>query len=538
MYCEDNGRPNWSAARALGLSLLQEWWDLTDQEALDHLSFDVRWQHALRLPPEDAYLSRRSLVDFRSRLVRLDPEMSRLRRLFERLGQSAIADLGLSIGEQRLDSTLIISNIHTRSRHDLFSKTLRLVLREIAKLEAGCLQLLSEPLQAWFARKPNSWFGKSSDEVYRRRLTELAQWLMEVAILFADTKEIRNLEAYQLVIRVLEEHCDTAMPLDRNKDDPGDGHHVTVRKPERRNDALQSPFDPDAGYGHKGAGYHVQVTETCNNEKTEILTDYAVELPGADQDKALPAVERMSRAGVQPERLYADTGYGNGSAYIDCEQAGTDLQAPFSTGRLPEDWLGRDRFEMHSETGEVVSCPAGHAPVRHAMRRSSNQRGQKSRHAFFDRGTCERCSLRERCCARPPSGSKPGKKSGNYSIELLPELIARDRRFTELQDPSFWDSYSIRAGVEATMSELKRQHGMGALRVRRKPRVILAVALKVTACNIKRWLRAMSIGGTGAENRVLGILQCLWWQWGSILAEMAPARPDSVAVVLCASRAT
>ncbi|MBP7528662.1 MAG: transposase, partial [Syntrophorhabdaceae bacterium] len=41
------GRPNFSVARLLGLCLLQEWNDLSDQEALDTFSFDIRWRYAL-----------------------------------------------------------------------------------------------------------------------------------------------------------------------------------------------------------------------------------------------------------------------------------------------------------------------------------------------------------------------------------------------------------------------------------------------------------------------------------------------------------
>ncbi len=63
------GRPNWSVARLLGLCLLQHLYDLSDQQALDALSFDVRWQRALDLDAEQAYLSRRSLVEFCRRLV-------------------------------------------------------------------------------------------------------------------------------------------------------------------------------------------------------------------------------------------------------------------------------------------------------------------------------------------------------------------------------------------------------------------------------------------------------------------------------------
>jgi Transposase domain (DUF772) len=81
LYCENNGRPNWSIARMLGVSLLQELYNFDDQKALDCLAFDVRWQHALGIMPEEAYLSRRSLVDFRSRMVVQDPEMQMLRKL-------------------------------------------------------------------------------------------------------------------------------------------------------------------------------------------------------------------------------------------------------------------------------------------------------------------------------------------------------------------------------------------------------------------------------------------------------------------------
>jgi hypothetical protein len=52
------GRPNFSVARLLGLCLLQEWNDLSDQEALDAYSFDIRWRYALDVSDEEDYLFR------------------------------------------------------------------------------------------------------------------------------------------------------------------------------------------------------------------------------------------------------------------------------------------------------------------------------------------------------------------------------------------------------------------------------------------------------------------------------------------------
>jgi len=37
LYSDNNGRPNWSAARLLGICILQQSRDLNDQEALDAL---------------------------------------------------------------------------------------------------------------------------------------------------------------------------------------------------------------------------------------------------------------------------------------------------------------------------------------------------------------------------------------------------------------------------------------------------------------------------------------------------------------------
>ena len=82
------GRPNFSVARLLGLCLLQEWNDLSDQEALDTFSFDIRWRYALDISDEGDYLSRRSLVEFRRRLAAKDPEMKLIREVFNTIRDS------------------------------------------------------------------------------------------------------------------------------------------------------------------------------------------------------------------------------------------------------------------------------------------------------------------------------------------------------------------------------------------------------------------------------------------------------------------
>ena len=73
---------------------------------------------------------------------------------------------------------------------------------------------------------------------------------------------------------------------------------------------------------------------------------------------------------------------------------------------------------------------------------------------------------------------------------MTDQLRLRDQMYADQQTDHWKQQYKIRAGIEATMSELKRRHGMGRLRVRRASKVCFAVACKVIACNIKRWARA------------------------------------------------
>ncbi|MBN2531216.1 MAG: transposase [Deltaproteobacteria bacterium] len=515
LYCANNGRPNWSVARMLGLSILQEMHNLPDQDALHCFSFDVRWQYALGVEPEHAYLSRRSLVDFRSRIVQQDPEMSMLQSVFNRIGDAAIADLKISTDEQRLDSTRIQSNIFTCGRIDLFSKTLFKFVRWLRQNCPEKTDTLSAGIHEWFAKyDDDGWFGHNfrlTPEKKRVRLQQLAEYLYETRVTFESDDEVKGEEAYGLVCRLLDEQCEVKSTSDdtaNNEDRPNDsdGGNIessdlgdvpkskiqVLKKVKNASTSLQSPYDPDAGYsGHKGEGYFVHVTETCNNDTREIITDYFVVHAGIDMNQDQTAIENLIKAGRQPKRLYEDGGYISSTGLLAALEKGTELVAPIAVKNQREDAICRDRFR-YDEEGNCTACPAGHAPIRHGMRTSSGK-PEPALHAFFDGNICSQCELGERCMVRPPN-NKTGKE---FHLEIDPALILKDRVKAEQSSSEWWERYKIRAGIEATMSELARVNGIKHLRVRRKPRVSLAVSLKITACNAKRWIAASEIAKRG-----------------------------------------
>lgn len=174
------------------------------------------------------------------------------------------------------------------------------------------------------------------------------------------------------------------------------------------------------------------------------------------------------------------------------DKKGIELCAPVHRGKLCDDTMSRADFTFDKE-GKVVTCPQGRPAIDHRIQ-DPNGDGL-CLHAFFDGDTCRACAKLECCPVRAPNHRAKGceirKTQGDFRLSLHPGLCRRDQQY-QLQHTESWrEQYRIRSGVEGTMSEAKRCHGLGRLRVRRIPQVTFAVACKLTACNIKRWLRAV-----------------------------------------------
>ena len=477
------GRPNFSVARLLGLCLLQEWNDVSDQEALDTFSFDMRWRYALDVDDEGDYLSRRSLVEFRRRLAAKDPEMTLVRAVFDTIRDSAIDKLGLSTSNQRLDSTHIISNIRLRGRVALFSNTLTLFLKS---LDENHFSRVPAAIQEWHARDPEGWFGLGPAE-QKIKLEELARYLYELIVLFENDQEVTGSEPYQILTRLFAEQCECSR---ENPEEPSTIH----LKKKTEGPTLQSPYDPDASCGHKGPGYSLHVTETCNNDGThEIITDYEVhDAARSDIGKALSVIERLNAAGLKPEALFADGGYPSVPSALKVQEQDIDFITPVNRSRLSDDTMGRDLFHFDAD-GRVTHCPMGHSPIDHRVL-SGNNTTRRSLHAIFDGDLCRACTMLNACPVRTPNHRTKGCQArdtvGDFRLEITPELRLRDHMYVLQQTTAWKDRYKIRAGIEATNSELKRAHGIGRLRVRRIAKVCFAVACKLIACNIKRWAKA------------------------------------------------
>lgn len=483
LYHKNNGRPNLAIQTLIGLLVIKEMFDLTDDETLFNLEFHLAYQVALALDPHEAHTCQKTLHNFRKRLIECDAD----ELLFKSVTDKIIQALGVNVGKQRLDSTHIVSNIARLTRLGLFCETIRVFLAALKSEVPEKFQTIPEAVRKRYLKDDGAAtrFGDAKSDESRRRLGVCARDVYRLVDRFRGCEVVRKLEAYSLLARLLEDQCEITKTPKSGGDGDADisepGVPVEVKEPKKVSpDSLQSPHDPDATYsGHKGKGYEVQIAETHGNgDLPEIITH--VELTrscDSDASATLPTLDALAAREIQPAELVADTTYCSTDNVIAAGGKGTQLVGPVpgtAGDTMPEDYLGKGDFIVDPKAEKPSMCVGGRTATETVRNEASG-----ILRVYFDAAGCAKCQFADMCAARL---LKDGTRVFTTTVR---EATLEHRRSYE-KGEEFKERYAPRAGIEATNSELKRRHGLGRLRVRRQPRVRLAVYLKAVACNVKR----------------------------------------------------
>lgn len=516
-FCEDNGRPNTSIRLLVGLHLLRDWHDMTDSEVVEQLEYNLQWQYALGVEPRSAHVSEKTLWTFRKRLK----ESDRAQGMFEGITRGLAEADGLLLGRQRLDSTHVVPNIAILTRLGLFVETVAAFLTELRReLPPAFATVPAGYVKRYLERE--GYFSDAKRSQAPRRLVAVAQDVLALHDRFAADAAVAALPGFVTLRRLLVEQCNivevdangpsddggTSGSADGGDEEPTEsGRCVRVRKANLREgkevggDSLQTPYDTDATYGHKGKGYEVQLSETCNPDNPyQIITAVAVNGAHESDQKALvPMLEQLAAAHMAPMELTADTGYGSGANIVAAAERGVELVAPVQDPDAPVptdpmatpvagapapvvadaaaaapfvENLGYGDFAFDTTCQTVLCCPAGfEAEAQHIAG------GQL--YARFSAQNCVDCPLAALCPLRELT-------NGDRQLRQSPAQIATDLRQVEQQQGAFKERYAIRSGIESTNNEIKNAQGLGDLRVRGKPQVSLAAMLKAAALNVKR----------------------------------------------------
>lgn len=463
LYSDLYGRRTKELYAMLGLVLLQQMEDLTDEETVRQFAFNIMWHYALNVTdPSDvsSYVSPRTLWAMRDIVGRLGLEQS----IFENVTGALTKLFALDPSKQRLDSIHIFSNMAHLGRIRLFVKTIRKFLINLKRHHAGLYQSLGDAAIRYEEKNDGRFAVKPSESA--RTLQEVGNDCFFLVERFKDQEAVVSLSSYQLLVRLFNEQC----VLEKT-----DAATSVVIRPNKEvpSDSLQNPSDPDAGYcGHKGKGYQMQVMEAWSPDKSQpnLISHVKVEAAHeSDSNALLPAIEDAVNRELAPKELLADSLYGSDDNVEKAKELGVEVVSP-AMGKQSHP-IGIADFSF-SDTDEITACPEGQKP----RATKTGKHGGKIVH--FDKAACDKCPRQSDCPV------KRDKRNSTISYDVKALRLAR-RRAREKTE-AFRELYRFRAGVEGTMSDLDRITGIKQLRVRGMPQVRLAAVLKATGLNILR----------------------------------------------------
>jgi hypothetical protein len=480
-FTSDFGRPTKELHTILGVLFLQQMKDLTDEETVDQVAFNLQWHYALNIPEESdeaKYISLKTLWSMRKVVtdLRLDEAM------FTHLTEVMAKLFKVDMNKQRLDSVHIMSNMRHLGRIGIFTRSNHKFLINLKRQCPECFAELEkehgELVGRYLTEKALGCFSMIKPAESDKTLSMVSQDLYLLVERFHGQEDVTSLHSYQLLCRVLNEQCTIC-----DEESLGAIAIPTASK-EVSSASLQNPSDPDAAYdSHKGQGYQVQVMETYCDSQDEAVKEKALNLithvqlekaSAHDSHALLVALEDTNQRCCAPRQLLADSLYGSDDNTQKAKDLGIEIISPVMKGSETKDRLHLHDFQF-SQSGQITACPAGQAPlkiIKHKEKRYS---------IAFSSEQCRACP-RQGICPVKPGSKHHYLRCSEKAMRLAP------RRIME-QTPEFRDKYRFRAGIEATFSGMDRRTGIKHLRVRGFSAVRFCAFMKALAINLLRATR-------------------------------------------------
>jgi hypothetical protein len=448
----------------IGMFILKELFSHTDDDLLEEVLFDVRYQYALHTTSfAEQPVSDRTLSRFRERLYAYEQEtgIDLMKDEMEALADAFVTMLGISGQTKRMDSLMVASSCKKMSRLELVYRCVSQMVKAIhATGETGLLDArLLKYLDA----------GDENETLYRTRSSEAGSKLIA-----ALTDALRLLELTGDAYAELSEYQQLRRMVDEQTEATEDSWQLRDKISPR---SLQNPSDEDATYrekaGKKHKGYVGNVVETFDKNGAIITgMDYK---PNTHSDMAFSrsVIGAESDRAEQPVTILADGAYGSDELMALAEQKQINLVTTALTGKTPDPVMSDYVIDDNAQT--IIQCPAGQAPISCQYKATSD-----SYYAHFNKMTCSRCPLRHHC------GVKFQKKTG--LVHISGKTIRRAQYLKLLGEPEYKQLTRLRNAVEGIPSVLRRKYRVDEMPVRGYVRSKLWYFLKVGAINTRRVL--------------------------------------------------
>ena len=482
LYSDKASRPNTPVNIIIGALLIKELFGISDDEVVENLMLDSRYQYALHTTSfEEQPLSDKTLSRFRIRCY--DYETLHGVDLFhdciKGLSQSFAKIMKIDGRIRRMDSTMIKANIRKLSRMELIYTCIANLVKYLDKIGA---EFDHEKFDHYLNPDDYNRF------IYHSRNDEVDD---RMKILLSDADVLADIccggyddvEVYRSFSRCISEQTiveDSNRRL-RTKEDGG-----------MDSNTMQNPSDPDATYRSKAGkdyrGYVANLEESvgpCGS----IVTDYRFEKNNVSDDAMLKQHIAEADSECESVAMVVD------GAYVSIENI--ELAAEKNIELVPTDLAGKETnpimadFKFNEDYTKVTECPAGHTPKSCSYDRNSGQC-----HVSFNRENCANCPFQEQC--KPKIFKRVAKKV------VSKKSVLRAQYLRTKDTDRFKNLARLRNGVETVPSLLKNKYDVDRMPVRGLKRCKLCFGSKIGALNFRKLFRFRNGSGHYALNPIFG----------------------------------
>ena len=453
-------RPNNPVNIYFGLLILREVFNQSDEEALNSLMFDIRYQHALHTTSfQEQPVSKNSLTNFRAAVYKYIQEygIDLIQEEIEAQAKSFSKLLKIDGETVRMDSLMISSSCKKLSRLEIIYSTVARFIKVIDK------NILPERFKPYLEESHyNNTIYRSRDKDLNTKIKRVLKDGLKLYSLYRKDKEISSTEEFKLLSRMLKEQTRKGRIKPSLEIAP---------------DSLQNPTDPDATYRKKGKkkhiGYTVNLVEKFD-DKHRMITGYDLKKNTYSDQKF--AKDTISKLPVEKDGVTAlvDGAYYSEDIAKKAEAKGIQM--------VPTNLVGggknsnSDKFEIDEKEHLVKKCPSGHQPITSTFKEGSYR-------AHFDQKHCSNCPLRKDCSVV--------KQKKSYLFKVSETKLHRCQLIAKMGTSEYKELAKKRAGIEGLPSVLRRRYKIDHLPVRGEVRVKVWLGFKISAINCKRLIKGL-----------------------------------------------
>ena len=477
LFSRNYSRPNSPINIIVGLLILKELNQWTDEEMMGAFYFDYRVHYALGISDfEKERVCINTVSNFRSRLYQYAETHQRdlLGEEVEALTEELIKITDMDTSLARQDSFMISSNCKMMGRLELIYTVNLNMVKILSKnvpssIPASCVHYLEE-------HDKNAYIYRAKKEEAPDKIEQLLAESLE--LYEAVPKNLRGEQAFLNLARLLEEQTETK-----------DGETTPVENGDIPADSMQNPSEPDATYRRKNnqanVGYVMNAVEARDEEKDLSMIVHHVLGPNvtSDVELGLNALESgLREKGV--EAMVSDGAYYSSEVIKKGEKEGIEVSFSAINGRKPpDDQLGANAFTI--EDHRITGCPGGAVPLE-----SEYDEEKELFKARFDHKDCDACEHRDDCIF------KEQRKSN--LVSFTKKKLITDTQRSLLGTEEHRRLGDFRAGVEGVPSVFRRVYHVDSIPVRGLIRSRVWHHFKVMAYNFKSCLGYLKKAGAAS----------------------------------------